>query len=275
MRSTWDLPDETMLLFDGHEWLLRLLFQLNETQRLMVLMLLWRVWHVRNEITHDKPEVPAEASKRFLCSYVDNLLLIKQNPKEDMVKGKQVVNYSGRTQCRRNDGPLPTTLQWEPPANGEVKLNVDGSFIAENGSAGTGMILRDHAGHVIFAACRWLPYCAEPLEAELAACEEGLRLALHWSDAPIVLETDCAEAIALFGSENSSRSRHVHVLREFKHLIQGDRSVLLRKISRMQNGASHAMAAIGRGQQRTACWLGNFPLEVSDSIRNDCNALIN
>lgn len=160
---------------------------------------------------------------------------------------------------------LPTSMQWERPANGEMKLNVDGAFVARNGSACIGMILRDHTGHAILVACRWLPYRAKPLEAELAACKEGLRLALHWSQAPIVVEADCAEAIALLGRKDSNRSRHVHVPREFKHLIQGDRSILLRKISCMQNGARHAMAAIGRGQ-RTVCLLGNFPSKISDLI---------
>lgn len=57
--------------------------QLDETQCMLPLMLLWRVWHVRNELTHDKPLIPVEASKKFLCSYVDSLLLIKQGPEVD------------------------------------------------------------------------------------------------------------------------------------------------------------------------------------------------
>lgn len=72
---------------------------------------------------------------------------------------------------------------------------MDGSFRQEDGSAGAGMILRDHLGQVIFAACRFLPWCNDPLEAELAACEEGLSLAQQWSDLPIALESDCAEAL--------------------------------------------------------------------------------
>lgn len=169
---------------------------------------------------------------------------------------------------------MAVPLAWEPPAAGVVKLNVDGAFVAEDGSAGADMLLRDHNGQVIFTACRWLLYCAEPLEAELAACEEGLKLALHWSHLPVVLETDCAEAISLLDGAATSRSRHAHVLREIKDLILGDRSVHLQKISRAQNAASHTLAAVGRSQHRTACWLRNFPMEASDPILNDCNSLI-
>nr|BDI54557.1 putative reverse transcriptase [Triticum aestivum]BDI54625.1 putative reverse transcriptase [Triticum aestivum] len=91
-----------------------------------------------------------------------------------------------------------------------------------------------------FAVSCWLPYYVEPMEAELAACE-GLRLMLHWSPASIMVET-------------------------------GDMSVLLWKIYRVQNGASHAMAAIGRADllqsainDASRASLLRLPLPTSDS----------
>lgn len=38
----------------GPEWLFDLLYELNEDDRMPVLMVLWRRWHVRNEIVHHK-----------------------------------------------------------------------------------------------------------------------------------------------------------------------------------------------------------------------------
>lgn len=55
------------------------------------MMMLWRCWHVRSEMTHNKPASPVEASKRFLLSYIDSLVGIQNNPTTDTVKGKQVV----------------------------------------------------------------------------------------------------------------------------------------------------------------------------------------
>jgi hypothetical protein len=39
---------------------------------------------------------------------------------------------------------------------------------------GTGMILRDDDGNILFTACGFLQSCDSPLEAELYACREGL-----------------------------------------------------------------------------------------------------
>lgn len=134
------------------------------------------------------------------------------------------------------------------------------------------MILRDHAGQVIFAASRWLFNCPGPLEAELAACEEGLRLALHWSQAPLLVEIDCAEIIALLKAGESDRSRNMHQVRDISDLLK-ERQTEVRKISRLQNKAGHAMAAIGRVQQRTACWLANVPPEISTIVTDDCKTI--
>jgi hypothetical protein len=73
MRKCWDLPGDDLVKRTGKEWLLVLLNQVCELQRMMILMVLWRAWHVHNEITHDKPATPVEASKRFLCSYLEHL----------------------------------------------------------------------------------------------------------------------------------------------------------------------------------------------------------
>jgi hypothetical protein len=42
------------------------------------------------------------------------------------------------------------------------------------------MVLRDSSGGVIFTACRQLINCRDAVDAELAALEEGLNLAMVW-----------------------------------------------------------------------------------------------
>jgi ribonuclease HI len=99
------------------------------------------------------------------------------------------------------------------------KLNVDGIFLAADGTAGAVMILRDHEGAVNFAACQELFNCADPLEAELAAMEEGLRLALHWSYKPIMVESDCQDVVFLTMAKGNTRARYAHRIKEINMLL--------------------------------------------------------
>ena len=66
MSKVWRLPDITSILNNGKEWLLHVLNPLTELERTMVLMIFWRSWFVRNELTHAKPAPPMEVSTRFL-----------------------------------------------------------------------------------------------------------------------------------------------------------------------------------------------------------------
>ena len=50
------------------------------------------------------------------------------------------------------------TKRWTRPEQGAANVNVDRAF-SSDGRAGSGMILRNHTGDVIFAACRKLDYC--------------------------------------------------------------------------------------------------------------------
>ena len=72
---------------------------LDEVQRMRVLMVMWRCWHVRNELVHNKPAPPVEASWRFLLGYMESLIGTKQFLTGDFAKSKMVITDDG--------GPAP------------------------------------------------------------------------------------------------------------------------------------------------------------------------
>ncbi|KAM0918375.1 hypothetical protein ACQ4PT_008932 [Festuca glaucescens] len=146
----------------------------------MFLMLLLRVWHVHNELTHQKKPAPVEASKRFLMSFLESLMLIKQHLEVHVVSlWFRVCRISDNRSIKKMD----VKLKWQPPKEDTTKLNVDGAFTPD-GKAGAEMILRNHKGEVIAAACRQLMGCDDALEVELAAIEEGIGLAIQWTTGP-------------------------------------------------------------------------------------------
>uniref|UniRef100_A0A8R7QFD9 RNase H type-1 domain-containing protein n=1 Tax=Triticum urartu TaxID=4572 RepID=A0A8R7QFD9_TRIUA len=68
------------------------------------------------------------------------------------------------------------------------------------------MVLRSDRGGIIFTACREIRTCDNALEAELAACREGLELALHRSDLSILIEMDSVKAVNMLNTSRRDRS---------------------------------------------------------------------
>ena len=58
MRRVWSLPCDQLLINSGKEWLLNLLINCNDAERDRVLMLIWRICQLRNDLTHDKEVIP-------------------------------------------------------------------------------------------------------------------------------------------------------------------------------------------------------------------------
>jgi hypothetical protein len=112
------------------------------------LMVLWRIWHVRNEIVHAKQPPPMGSSWRFLVSYLESLLQIKCHQGQDIVKGKLVLEIDGKQPQKLKE--KTTEPSWTPPREGWVKWNTDGSFDS-GGEAG--------AGIVVLSSCKQLQGC--------------------------------------------------------------------------------------------------------------------
>jgi hypothetical protein len=213
MQEVWELPSIDAIQNTRKEWLLRLLNQISENQRANLLMLLWRIWHAHNEITHDKPCPTIESSRRFLVSYLESLLLTKQFPEADIAKGKMVLEPQAGFKRRKQSTEHVEKAKWVAPDPGVAKLNIDGAYTSTQ--AGIGMILRDDQGGVIMAACRTLEGCLDATEAELATIEEGLKLAIQWYPSKFSLETDSTDAAELIKQNTPNASAYAFVLMLF------------------------------------------------------------
>lgn len=234
-------------------------------------MTFWRAWHCRNEVIHHKPAPPIESSRRFLNSYIDSLLCIKQQPQGDLVKGKMVVQKVPQV-VRQSEVQSSVTPEstWVKPPPGWVKLNVDGSHIPGECTGGAGMVLRDDTGAIIFSSCRFLRSCHTPMEAEIAACLEGTSLALQRTEKPIIVELDCKEGVVALTDSGVNRSSLAGFIEETKRLLHGVRRHVFAHVRRTANMAAHCMAQRGRTSQRTMVWLQAGPDDLCSICENEC-----
>ncbi|XBJ27380.1 hypothetical protein VPH35_004650 [Triticum aestivum] len=269
MAKHWSLPDLNSVRPTGIEWLFNVLYPMQIDDRMRVLMVLWRAWHIRNEIVYEKRPHPVGASCRFLLSYEASLAAIQRDPDNDHMKGKMVLTPAARRAPARHPeyAPAPDSM-WQAPAPGRVKLNVDVSYCPASGAAGAGMILRDNNGAIIFSACRNLLFCADPLQAELAACLEGLNFAMQWSPLLVDVEMDSLIAVQAIRSMKEDKSQHAMMITEAKRLL-GERESSVAHISRRQNCVGHRLAEFGRVEARTVVWLKSGPANVPELCMED------
>jgi ribonuclease HI len=274
MGRVWPVQSRCQAMSGCNNWLEEMILMSPMAVCAKILMIAWRAWYARNEVTHDKPLPSIEGSRRFLCSYLVSLENIRSLPTEDILKGKQPIwspaAHAGvATEARPNLSTKEPA--WERPRPGVVKLNVDGSFLERDGSAGAGMILRNADGGIIFSACRSLYHCNSALETEIGACMQGLALALQWSQDPVIVETDNSTLIRMAQGKERDGSSLGHLVAEVRNLCL-ERRVEFVKVSRSQNIASDALAKFGRVSDSSGVWFATGPDEIVDLILRDCNA---
>ncbi|KAK1681977.1 hypothetical protein QYE76_042825 [Lolium multiflorum] len=238
MSEIWQLPAVEEMPSTDSEWVLHMLDGKTETERVMIMMTLWRIWYCQNEVIHQKPAPSIESSRRFLSSYLESILTIKQFPNVDPAKGKTVVTWerSKVTRKKRLETHVPPLRPWRKPPEGRVKLNTDGSFCEASGVGGAGMILRDAEGQIIVSACKLLNPCQSPLEAELEACRDGVALALEWSTLPCTVELDSSVAVKMIQSPELDRSLFAGIVQEIKQLLSSRCNMELVCISHIIKG---------------------------------------
>ena len=196
-------------------------------------------------------------------------MAIKQDNGADPVKGKACVAMQSVLKPDTHIVEKPRTK----PRNGWKKLNTDGAFTSSN-EAGAGMILRDDAGRIIFAACRALYSCNDTLEAELSACLEGLSSSIQRTKLPIKVEMDSSVAVSMITCGVFDRSIYSSLVNEIRCLLLSHQSCITH-VTRSQNKASDKLASFGRTNRRTMTWVGSGPPEMLELAQIDCNETLN
>lgn len=73
LRKHWALRDEEQFRFSGQDWLVTLLGLVDRNTGACVLLLLWRVRHLRNDLVHAKGTETIVGSALFFASCSESL----------------------------------------------------------------------------------------------------------------------------------------------------------------------------------------------------------
>lgn len=115
MRKVWCLPDEEQCLRINTGGLLALIDELETDEAAKLLLLLWRTWQIRNNITHSSDKLSVEGSVRFLQKYWRELCEIRKGDNKNVVLIQRVSNLclnryvQGSPGGRKDEGVLDST----------------------------------------------------------------------------------------------------------------------------------------------------------------------
>jgi hypothetical protein len=95
LQCLWPLPPDPALQVNIDTWFYTVINQIpekkNAGQHSPCCLAGVRVWHARNEATHDKALPTTQSSRRFLCSYVNVMGNIQEQPVEAILKGRSTM----------------------------------------------------------------------------------------------------------------------------------------------------------------------------------------
>lgn len=159
------------------------------------------------------------------------------------------------------------------PSSGWSTLNVDGSHVADERTGGSGMVLRNDTGAIIFSTCCFLHSCRSPTEAEIATCLEGTSLTLQRTNMSLIIELDFKEGVDALSGRSINRSSLAGMVEETKSLLHVIQRHCFVHGRRSANGVTHCMAQMGRCSQRRVVWLGARPDDLCKICENECNII--
>jgi hypothetical protein len=140
----------------GPDQLILLLNSVDKEIGAQILLLLWRVWHLRNDVIHGNGTYTILGSANFLTSCSKSLRCTntrQQSRQEE--KGKMKVG----TEPGNGMGNLEDAMEvrkigkrWKSPPSGWVKVNTDTSFCHGSGEASASIVIRDTGENVLLSA---------------------------------------------------------------------------------------------------------------------------
>jgi ribonuclease HI len=240
MRKFWSLQ----FMKNDNDWLLTLLSSVQKEVKARILLLLWRSWHLRNDIIHGKRLATVKGSAEFLVSYASSLKI-----------------------CNDIGGQEPQC--WGPPPEGWVKLSTDAGFCHLIGQASTGIVVRDSNGSMLLSAWRSIRHGGGADQAEAEACLQGIRLVTEWIKQPVCVESDCANLIQAISQKEEDRSRWAGIIKEIQatgDILPGCR---FSHIKREANQVAHELCQRALRNQQAVVMRFRVPLDLCSRIEKE------
>ncbi|GKV15304.1 hypothetical protein SLEP1_g26100 [Rubroshorea leprosula] len=163
----------------------------------------------------------------------------------------------------------PRWVNWTPPPQHFLKLNIDGSHDHSSGKTTTGGLLHDHCGcwHHGFVINVGI---ATSFLAKLWGCKEGVKLAVSLGVQQLILEMDSLLAIQLIQARKVSTGAASMLLSDIFFLLDSFTSCSVHHTLREGNATVDYMASVVHNLELGTTFFPTPPMGISLILQNDC-----
>uniref|UniRef100_A0A5B7BC05 Reverse transcriptase zinc-binding domain-containing protein n=1 Tax=Davidia involucrata TaxID=16924 RepID=A0A5B7BC05_DAVIN len=167
-------------------------------------VIFWLMWGNRNAVVHGRdgkdPLFIILFAKQYLQEYRDAQQLL-------MVVNPGVARVGAAI--------------WLPPAEGFVKLNIDGILVPGEEVGGIGGVMRDYKGEVLGGFARCLSHCSSVLFVEAMAFLYGVVFVKESGISDLVVEGDNLAVVSAIANPDMDRFAVGHIIDEIKQCLVG------------------------------------------------------
>lgn len=211
----------------------------------------WAIWNARNELVwNSRPPSPAVVSFGAMAR----------------------LSAFSSIHVRQGGGPKPPTVaqRWTKPQPGWVKINVDGSWVADTDACGIGVVARDSDGAFLAGKALHVTDIFSAVQAEAVAAREGAVMAVERGFPNFVIESDSLQIVTAVRTTTTDRSVIGPIVEDTKSLLATVTGGVTTHIRRTANTVADRLARIGRNIGAILTWFEEPPDFIVDLLFEDC-----
>ena len=160
-------------------------------------------------------------------------------------------------------------MKWKFPPTGRLKVNVDGSFHANTGRGGLGVVVRNDRGICIAALAKFIPHAKSALHMEAMALRAGILMIIQeqWDD--VEIECDCSVLAATLARTDNDFSDIGCIVEDCKTYMESISSVQVQIVHREANCVANRLAQLASSSSIDYIWLDETPAIIQDVLYDD------
>jgi ribonuclease HI len=218
-------------------------------------VLLWFIWHFRNEKVWNEGNSSAVQLGVQAQAYWSQWAAVHGVLQDQQQPVQQHAVASNQT-------------QWQQPAIGTLKCNVDASFFTANGATGWGWCLRDYRGHFKLAATNIVYSSHSVMEGEALALIDAMEEMIQREHTFVTFESDSKIVVdAISSSQHGLPDFHI-LISHIKFLLTLHNYFEVKYVKRQANIVAHTLARAAYSMPRR-CIFDSIPRCIKTVLSNE------